>query len=221
MKRTLLFFASTVGLLALTGPQASASQSSTPEVQWTYSFTPSQPFVQADSPGTGTVLFTSEPNNKATNTSDVVATNLHVSSTAPNSSPDKLDSNGAWSINMKLTDSASGNSTNFSFGGKLGGTFSATNSKVTNTFTDQLQKWTDPKTGDEFTVKLSSYTPPGPPTDTNAGGITALVSVKAGDGVISGGSNPEPSTIVLSCLGLSLAGFSTWRKRRMAAVVTA
>jgi hypothetical protein len=222
MKRSLLLFASTVGLLALTGAQASASPSSTPEVKWTYNFTPTQSFVQADAPGTGTVSFTNEPNNHATNTSDVVLTNLRVSSTAPSSSPDVLNNNGAWHINLKLTDNGSGDSTSMMFSGKLGGSFASSFSKVTNHFTGQTtQTWTDAKTGDVFTVSLSSYTPPGPPTDTNAGSISAQVSVTPGGGTISGGSQPEPSTLVLSCLGLSFAGFSTWRKRRAAALATA
>jgi hypothetical protein len=103
------------------------------------------------------------------------------------------------------------------FTGKLGGTFSANNSNVTNKFTGATTlSWTDPKTGDTFMASLNSYTPPGPPSASNAGSISAHVSVTPGTGHTSGGA-PEPSTLVLSCLGLGFAGFSTWRKRRVAA----
>ena len=218
MKRSLLVFASTAGLLFLAGGRASASQSQTPEVKWTYNFTPTQSFVQADSPGTGTVTFTNEPTKGASNSSDVVVTNLRVSSTAASSSPDMLNSNGAWKVGLTLTDSSSGNSSTLWFTGKLGGSFSANNSNVTNKFTGATSlTWTDPKTGDQFVVSLNSYTPPGPPTASNAGSISAHVAVTPGVGV--SGNNPEPSTLVLSCLGLGFAGFSTWRKRRAAAVL--
>jgi hypothetical protein len=216
MKRSLLVFASTAGLLFLAGGQAAASPTQTPEVKWTYNFTPTQSFVQADSPGTGTVTFTNEPTKGASNSSDVVITNLRVSSTAPSGSPDTLNSNGAWKVGLTLTDSGSGNSTTMLFTGKLGGTFSANNSNVTNKFTGATSlTWTDPKSGDTFAVSLASYTPPGPPTASNAGSISAHVTVTPGSGHTSGGA-PEPSTLVLSCLGLGFAGFSTWRKRRVA-----
>ncbi len=220
MKRSLLVFASTAGLLFLAGGQASASPTPTPEVKWTYNFTPSQSFVQADAPGTGTVTFTNEPTKGASNSSDVVVTNLRVSSTAPSSSPDMLNTNGAWKVGLVLTDSGSGNSTTMWFTGKLGGNFSANNSNVTNKFTGATSfSWNDPKTGDTFAVSITSYTPPGPPTASNAGSISAHVTVTPGSGHSAGGGAPEPSTLVLSCLGLGFAGFSTWRKRRVAAVL--
>jgi hypothetical protein len=213
MKRSLLLIASTAGLLLLASTPAWADPTPTPEVQWTYNFTPTQPFVSADSPGTGTVTFTNEPTKGATNSSDVVITNLRVSSTAPNSSPDKLNSNGAWSATLTLTDTASGASTTMLFSGKLGGTFSATNANVTNTNTGTTTyTWTAPN-GNVYTVTLGNFTPPGPPDASNAGSIAAHVSVTPGDGHVSGHA-PEPSTLVLSCVGLGFAGFTSWRKRR-------
>ena len=63
-------------------------------------------------------------------------------------------------------------------------------------------------------VTLTNYTPPGPPNASNAGSISAHVTVTPGNGHTSGGGTPEPSTLVLSCLGLGFAGLASWRKRR-------
>ena len=215
MKRSLLVIASAVGLLCLGGTRAWADPTPTPEVQWSYNFTPNQPFVNADNPTGGTVAFTNEPTKNATNSSDVVVSNLRVSSTAPATSPDTLNTSGAWHVGLTLTDTASGASTTMGFSGKLGGTFSANNSNVTNTFTGTTTyNWTAPS-GNVYTVTLNGYTPPGPPTASNAGSISAHVAVtpvNPGGGGISG--VPEPSTFVLSCLGLGFAGLASWRKRR-------
>jgi len=214
MKRSLLLIASTAGLLLLAGTPAWADPTPPPEVHWTYNFTPNAPFVQADGgPGSGSVTFTNEPTKSASNGSDVVLTNLRVSSTAPTTSPDTLNSSGAWSVKLQLTDSASGASTTMLFSGKLGGTFSADNANVTDQFTGKTSyTWTAPN-GNAYTVTLNNFTPPGPPTASNAGSISAHVSVTPGNGTISG-STPEPSTLVLSCLGLGFAGLRSWRKRR-------
>jgi hypothetical protein len=214
MKCSLLVIASAVGLLCLGGTPAWASPTTTPDVHWTYNFTPSQSFVSADAPGSGTVAFTKEPTKSATNNSDVVITNLRVSSTASADSPDMLSKNGAWSVGLTLTDSASGQSATMTFTGKLSGTFSASNSNVTDTFTGKTS-YTMTLGGNTYTVALVGYTPPGPPTASNAGSISAYVSVTPGNGNgHTGGTAPEPSTLVLSCLGLGFAGLASWRKRR-------
>jgi hypothetical protein len=215
MKRSLLAIASAAGLVCLGGTPAWASPSPTPDVGWTYNFTPNQPFLSSNT-GNGTVSFTNEPTKNASNSSDVVVTNLKVSSTASSASPDSfIGTGGAWSIGLKLTDATSGASTNMTFTGQLGGTWTATSANVTNTFTgNQSYTWTAPD-GNKYTVSLVGYTPPGPPTASNAGSIAAFVQVTPGS---SGGGNtsgtPEPSTLVLSCLGLGFAGLTSWRKRR-------
>lgn len=215
MKRSLLFLASAAGLLCLTGPPARAGLIPAPAAQWSYNFTPSQSFVSSDAPGTGTVTFTNEPGKAATGNSDVVVSNLRVSSTAPASSPDTLNNSGAYKFSLGLTDTATGASTTMQFTGKLGGTFSSSNANVTNTFTGQTtQTWTDPKNGFVFKVSLTGYTPPGPPSASNAGSISAHITVEQGQGSGSGGHAPEPSTLLLSCLGLTFAGAASWRKRR-------
>lgn len=215
MKRSLVATALAVGLLCLGGSPAWASPSATPDVQWSYNFTPNQQFVNGN-PG-GSVSFTSQPTLNATNNSDVVVTNLKVSSTATADSPDTLSSAG-WSVGLKLTDVASNTSDTMLFGGKLSGSFSADFSNITNTPNsgESSYTWTAPS-GNQYKVTLDGYTPPGPPSQTNLGSISAHVQVTPADGTISGGgggTTPEPSTLVLSCLGLGFAGLTSWRKRR-------
>lgn len=218
MNRSLLTIASTAVLLCLGGAPARAGTISTPEVQWNYNFTPSQSFVSADAPGSGTVSFTNEPTKSAANSSDVVVTNLKDSSTATATNPDTFNSSGAWKVGLTLTDPASGNGANasqtFYFTGKLGGTFSATNSNITNAFTGQTSyTWVAPS-GDTYAVSLNGYTPPGPPSASNAGSISAHITVTPPTGTGTTSGTPEPSTLVLSCLGLGFAGLASWRKRR-------
>ncbi len=214
MKCSLVAIVSAAALLCLGGTPAWAGQGTT-DVNWTYNFTPGQASV-ASNTGTGTVTFTNEPTKAATNSSDVVVTNLRVNSIAPAATPDSFTSGGAWKVGLQLTDTSSGDSTIMTFSGKLGGTWSSNNSNVTNTFTGTTSyTWTDPKNGDKFVVSLVGYTPPGPPTASNAGSIAAFVQVTPGNtGGGHGSGTPEPSTLVLSFLGLGFTGLTTWRNRR-------
>ncbi|MHB1423266.1 MAG: PEP-CTERM sorting domain-containing protein [Gemmataceae bacterium] len=222
MKRSLLAIASAVGLLSLGGTAAWASPTPTPQVQWSYNFTPSQMFISADPPGSGTVSFTKDGIKSVFNSSDVVVTNLRVSSTASPTNPDKLNTNGAWQVGMTLTDAASGASDTINFTGKLGGTFSGSNANVTNAFTGTTSYTWQAPSGNTYTVSLGGYTPPGPPTASNAGSISAYVQVTPASGTGHTGSTPEPSTLVLTCLGLGCFGLASWRKRRrsLAAMLT-
>jgi len=212
MKRSLPLFAS--ALLFFAGTSARADQSSPTPIAWTYNFTPSVNSVAADPPGSGGVSFTNEPTKSAINSSDVVMTNLRDFSTATSDNPDKFSKNGAYSVALVLTDTASGEHATLTFTGKLGGTFSANNSNITNAWTSQAtQTLTLGKYN--YTVSVGSYTPPGPPSASNAGSISAHVSVvPATIGPPPG--LPEPSALVLSFVGLSLAGTAGWRKRRRA-----
>jgi hypothetical protein len=211
MKRFPLSIASTAGLLLLAGTPVWASPTPT-DVNWSYNFTPSKTLLPA-STGTGSISFSNQPTVNATNSSDVVVSNLRLSSTAGSGTPDTF-SNAAWHVGLQLTDTASGTSTTMNFGGVLNGTFSASNANVTNSFTSPTSFTWTASNGNTYTVTLTSYTPPGPPTgpNSNAGSISAHVTVTSGTGHTAG--VPEPSTLVLSFLGLGFAGIAARRKRR-------
>lgn len=220
MKRSLVSIASAAGLLWLAAAPALADSTSS-QIQWSYNFTPSQTFIAADAPGSGTASFTNEQTIKSTNSSEVEVTNLKLSSTASWNQPDTFTKNGAWAVSMVLTDSASGASNTMTFTGKLSGTFSALTSNVSDTFTGKTSyTWTAPN-GNKYTVSLDGATRPGPPTDNNAASISAYVSVSPPSTNNNGGGNgghtagaPEPSSLILSFLGLGFAGLASWQKRR-------
>jgi len=64
---------------------------------------------------------------------------------------------------------------------------------------------------------VSLYDPIGslpPPPGAGQGTINAYVTAFGGGTTTGITGVPEPSTMLLSCLGLSMVGFATWRKRR-------
>lgn len=180
-------------------------------VHWSYEWERSPLAVAA---GTGGVGFTNEQLAHAVGSSDVVASNLKVFSSAPASNPDQL-ANNPYTLTLTLTDDASKAFASLKFTGVLNGTFSSASAAVTNTFTGQTtQKVT--LGGNTFTVSLSpnGFAPPGPPSSSNVGSLSAHVEVKAGS--TGGGSTgtPEPSTMVLAGCGALFLGAARWARRR-------
>jgi hypothetical protein len=205
--------------LALLGGAAPAASIPASNLQWTYNFSPGSPSVVSDTNPSAYVQFTNEPTKAAVGNSDIVATNLRVFSAATAAAPDVISAGGNYSLTLVLStvDNGTPYSTSMTFNGKLDGTFSAESANLTNTFganaTQTVQLGTY-----FFTVSLVAYTPPGPPDQLNAGSLAAHVSVSsAGPGEIS----PEPSTMLLSALGLTCLGGAAWRKRRQARVAAA
>ncbi len=190
-------------------------------VAWSYNFTPSALSLPADVPGTGGVSLTNEPTKKADGTSDVVVTNIRAFSSAPRSNPDHF-THAAYTFTLVLTDLASSQSTTMKFNGFFSGTISATSANLGNTFTPPLTQ-TVTLGGHVYAVNLVNYAPPGPPTASNAGSISAHVGVDqftpppppptgGGGGGTAPPNAPEPSTLLLSCLGLSGLGLARWQK---------
>jgi len=176
-------------------------------IPWKYNWTRNPSVISADAPGTGLISLTDETLHSASGDSDVVATNLKVFSTAPPSSPDTY-TNKAYTLTLFLLDTTSGQSGTLSFGGLLNGTASSLNSHIRNTFTGETTK--ELILGQtHFTVTIGPFTPPGPPESSNKGAISAFAQVT----VTNIQKTPEPSTLVLACIGLPFAGYGLWRRR--------
>jgi hypothetical protein len=201
-------FAAALGLTLFSQSQASASF-----VPWTYNWTPSTTSISSDVPGTGGLSLTNEPLNHAIGSSDIVVTNIRSFSSAPRTSPDKFTAK-PYSVTLFLQDDASGAHANLTFTGAFGGTLSINSANVTNAFSGLTQQTVQLGTH-KYIVQIGSYAPPGPPTASNAGSISAHVFVDEDPNTGGGGGGqhaPEPSTMLLSLLGLSGLGASAWRK---------
>jgi hypothetical protein len=228
MKASTTLAASTFALFLL----AAAAQAAP---LFSYNWSPDTQKHFADGFGPGDtdhyVNFSNEPPkdasvNSTTHQTHLVATNLSVFSSADDDTPDSINSN--YGLTLVLQDLATGHSHTFSFTGNLNGTFSAGTANIENAFTGgSPATWTDTN-GDTFKITTDAYTPPGPPNASLLGSIGATVLYSKGSTAPGGGGDggggggggptdsPEPSTLLLSFLGLSGLGAASWRKRQLA-----
>jgi hypothetical protein len=130
--------------------------------------------------------------------SDVVLSNLVLSSTAEPTAPDVID--GPYSLVMHLTDDTSGETGDLTFTGSLKGPVAKNSANVANTFDAPLTQ-TITLGGLLYVVTIGPYTPVGPPGG-RQGAIGAHVSCV-----------PEPGSMALLGVGaLPLVGLL--RRRR-------
>jgi hypothetical protein len=225
MKRLTATLAGSTCALLLIGAAAQAA----PIFNYNWSPDTEKHFADGFGPGDTDhyVDFSNEPPkdasvNPTSHKTHVVATNLKVFSSADDNTPDNINSN--YSLTLVLQDIATGNSHSFVFSGNLQGSFSTGTSNIDNAFSGStVGTWTDTN-GDAFKVTMDTYTPPGPPNASLAGSVGATVFYTKGDkgtggppGGTGGHDSPEPSTLLLSFLGLSGAGMASWRRWRAGA----
>ena len=202
-KRTLFLHTLTLALVLLGTTTARADL-----IQWGFNWTATPAAVTA---GGGKITLSNEAYHTAAGDSNIVATALRVVSSATAGAPDTFGpGQGHYSLRLDLKDLATNSSGFLLFFGQMQGNFSGTSANVTNTFTGPTTQSIG--LGDTyFTVTLSYFTPPGPPTATNYGSIGAFVHVQSAGQLTQ---TPEPSSMVLAGIGLGLAGLLGWRRRR-------
>jgi hypothetical protein len=175
-------------------------------VNWSYNWAPSAVTIPADNPSMGQVTLIPETAGTANGWSFIVAANMKTVSSADPQNP-AIFTKTPYGLTLTITDGPSGQSGSLTFGGQLTGVLSSANALVTNKFTGDLIQ-SAVIGNDLYTVTMSSFAPPGPPTATNLGSIGALVGVTPLEA-------PEPSTLALAGVGLSLLGFKRWRRRKL------
>ena len=200
-KATTPRFAVALALCLVAGARARADF-----INWDYSWTPSSSAIMADNPTAGRILL-SNASGSAVGDSFIVATNLKTASNADPSSPGTF-TNAPYGLSLTIVDDASGQTATMNFGGVLSGTLSSKSAIISNTFTTPESQ--SVQIGDHlYSVDIGPFAPPGPPTATIPGSISALANVNVQD-------VPEPTTLVLSGLCLALFGAGWWWKRTRA-----
>jgi hypothetical protein len=170
-----------------------------------------------------------------TGPTDIVATNIQV--TAPSNNPSGYKytlPSTTFSLALQLTTlepNAMPSTASLTFKGVLGGTFGWDNASVTTSFVSPytssppahvqvVSPMEQIVTLGSFAYDVKAYqvTPPGPAQYNSLGGVLGSIAFRVTPEVADGGGSasqvPEPSAMLLSCLGgLSFVGMA-WRKRR-------
>jgi hypothetical protein len=217
-RRSVSLFAGAVVALLFAGGSARADF-----VEWNFNFFPKVPssspyLIKSDTSDTSYIQLSNEDPGSAAGSSDLVATSIAVFSDAGRGTPDVFDAAGEFVLQFQLTDAASGESApnGLLFKGKFSGELSGKSSKLGVEFVNDGEfktEYTVTLGGNTYTVTIGQYTPPGAPENGNPGALGVHVEVNPGDIQKS----PEPSTMLLGCIGLAGMGLAGWRKRRQAA----
>lgn len=186
-------------------------------IEWSFNFSPvGATTLLSDTSPDSKIILSNESPGTAAGPSDIVATNIDVASNAPRGTPDMFGTSGHFVLKLNLKDTASGSATDLFFAGKFSGALSSKSSDLDVEFTEDagagILTAYDVILGDNrYSVTIGPYSPPGPPDQNTLGSIAAHVEVEAVDVQKA----PEPSTMILGCMGLGSLGLAAWRKRRM------
>jgi hypothetical protein len=156
----------------------------------------------------GAISITGGNPGVALGSSNIVAVNLTTFTFAP--SPDGKPysfTNSPYRLGVTLTDVDSKASSTLNFSGVFYGSLTDWTADLHTRFTSAIRQ--SVILGDHrYTVSLSSYSPPDPPAQGGAGKISAFVSVQAV-------SAAEPTSLVLTGIGLAVTAFSCLRRRTL------
>jgi hypothetical protein len=234
MKRFVTAFVSALALVLVTGATGRADTITADTVGWTFNFSVSAPNNMLMGSNGGDIFFNHNDSGQglgsgtANGTSNVVATNLKINSTTSGNTPETLvNQNFTLSLQLStLEPNVTQNTATLNFAVALHGTFSQNNSNIMlDSFTPLPGPGVTTGPGGSasvtlgsfvFTVSTPSFTWPGPSSQLDEGSASVLVTVTDANGGGAAQQVPEPSTMLLSCLGgLSLAGMACRRKRKV------
>jgi len=166
------------------------------------------------------IQLSNEPGVPEAASTNIVATNISVISSATRNHEDSFfdggsstTSSGGFALRLNIKDLQSNAETALDFHGRFVGNLSSTSSNLDVMWDhnyDQAHAIVFTLGTNEYSVYFKSYAPPGPPAASQQGSMTFHVDARPLDLQKA----PEPSTMVLSCVGLSLMGLAGWRKRR-------
>jgi hypothetical protein len=215
MKRSLSLFAAALAL-ALT-----ATAQSQADFSYTYNWAAAPIAIGA---GTGGVTLTDENAVTTTLPTDTAASNITVFSAAPSTAPDVIPmpvGGSNYTLAVALTDSNGTGTGTVTFTGLLLGQLTHDSSNLINSITGATDD-TGTHAGQTFgmttfdgttyTVSYNGFAAPGPEAQHNVGSLSFHIDFAP---ATSGGNqSPEPSSMVLGCLGLSFLGGVVFRARR-------
>jgi len=219
MKRLFLV----LGTAAIVLPWLTTARVHAEMIQWTASGTPIGPNFNSSNGtasiysnfGDGAIGLLPGTTQNGTNSGSVIALDVIYAVNPDSSEPAKFGGSSAnYSLSLTLTDAASGASGSLTFSGNLSGEIGEGPSDLWNTYLGPTTQ--SLKLGQNlYTVTMGSYVngsmlDPVAPTGTD-GTISANISVQP-IGPVS--PTPEPSTLLLACLGLPPLGLARWLRRR-------
>ncbi len=178
---------------------------------FTYDWTPTVPVVTGDG-GFNAINFSNQgPVTVSTGTVVGSATSL----TVLNTNSDTF-TNGGYNLGVKITDGS--NSGTLTFSGVLNGVITnGVPESLTSTLTSQATQ-SIILGSDKFTVSMNGFVPPNPFGSGNKPGgfgfqIDALAGPGGGTAPPPPNNVPEPTTLLLSCLGAAGFAIRSWRKQ--------
>ncbi|HEY7152605.1 MAG TPA: PEP-CTERM sorting domain-containing protein [Gemmataceae bacterium] len=194
----------------------SASRGEAGLIPWSYEWNTHPIVLNADSPKPhgaspggihlipGAITITGSPDGVAHGSANITAVKLATFIFSPTSQPDRFH-NTPYQLAVKLTDVHSHAFGSLHFSGAFNGT-------MTDSTVNLKTKFTSPRRQsltlghNVYTVTLTSYSPPGPPSVGSEGNISAFVDVRPAHA-------PEPSSLMLAGSGVVVAALC-WLRRR-------
>lgn len=186
-------------------------------IPWSYQWNTQPIVIQADPispnqpPGgitltPGAITISGGNPGVALGNANIVAVNLTAFTFAPTTDGKPYQfTNSQYRLGVTLTDVDSGKSGTLHFSGVFNGGFTPSSIHLDTHFTSASQQSLT-LGHNRYSVSLTHFMPPDPPTEGGAGNISAWVSVQPM-------SAPEPSALLLGWSGLVGAVFS-WLRRR-------